>query len=76
MQSIHKIVKVTNNRIVIDLPPEFANLDMEVVLIPLASKESRIRDLEREIDMGTNSPVSSRSHTEIFENFKKKYECR
>ena len=74
MQSIHKIVKVQNNQVIINLPTGFAAHEVEVILKPSTRKSTAIRELEKEIDMGMRSPVSSKSHREIFDNLKEKYE--
>ncbi len=74
MQSIYKIAKVVNNQVVIDLPVEFADMILEVILKPVTHKDPRIRELENEIDAGMSSPVSNRSHEEIFTRLRKKYE--
>jgi hypothetical protein len=39
MQDIHKIVKVTNNQVIIDLPPEFKADEAEIILKPRGNKE-------------------------------------
>jgi hypothetical protein len=72
MRSIHKIVKVVNNQV--DLPVEFADMELEVILKTVTHKDPRIRELEKEIDAGMLSPVSSISHEEIFDQLRKKYE--
>jgi hypothetical protein len=74
MQTIHKVVKVINNQVIIDIPPNFMANEVEVILKPLTHKDPCIYELEREIDIGMKSPISPRSHKEIFNNLKKKYE--
>ena len=74
MQTIHKVVKVQNNQVIINLPPGFADHEVEVTLKPSTRKGTAIRELEKEIDTGMRSPVSSKSHKEIFDNLKEKYE--
>ena len=74
MQSIHKVVKVVNNQVIIDLPPGFGDREVEVILRPPAHKDTRIRELEKQIDIGMKSPVSPRSHKEIFDSLRKKYD--
>ncbi len=76
MQSIHKVVKVINNQVVIDMPPDFMANEVEVILKPLTHKDPGIHELEREIDIGLKSSLSPRSHEEIFNNLKEKYEPR
>ena len=76
MQTIHKVVKVINNQVIIDMPPNFMAHEVDVTLKPLTHKDSAIHELEREIDIGIKSPTSPRSHKEIFDNLKKKYEPR
>jgi len=76
MQSIQKVVKVINNQVIIDLPPNFMANEVEVILKPVTPKDPGIHELEREIDIGMKSPVSPRSHKEIFNNLKEKYESR
>ncbi len=73
MQDIHKVVKVVNNQVVIDLPPGFPDGEVEVIVRPSRHKDDRIRELEREIDIGMKSPISPRSHDEIFDRLKEKY---
>lgn len=74
MQSIHKVVKVVNNQVIINLPPGFADREVEVILKPPTHKNTGIRELEKEIDIGMRSPVSPRGHREIFDNLREKYE--
>ena len=74
MQDIHKIMKVTNNQVIIDLPPDFAGDEVEVILKPLPKKHADIYEIEKEIDIGKSSPLSPRSHEEIFADLRKKYE--
>ena len=76
MQTIHKVVKVINNQVIIDIPPNFTANEVEVILKPLTHKDPGIHELEKEIDIGMKSPVSPRSHKEIFNNMKEKYESR
>ena len=47
MPSIHKIVKVTNNQIIIDLPPGFASREVEVILKSSTHKSVGIQELEK-----------------------------
>jgi hypothetical protein len=76
MQTIHKVVKVINNQVVIDMPPDFMANEVEVTLKPLTHITPFIYELEREIDIGLKSPLSPRSHEEIFTKLKQKYESR
>ena len=73
MQDIHKVVKVVNNQVVIDLPPGFADGEVEVILRPSTKRDEKIRELEKEIDVGMESPLSPRSHKEIFDRLKEEY---
>jgi len=57
MQSIHKVVKVVNNQVIIDLPPGFADREVEVILKSPKHKDTSIPELEKEIDIGIKSPV-------------------
>lgn len=47
MQSIHKIVKVVNNQVIINLPPGFADREVEVILKPSTRKDTAIIELEK-----------------------------
>ena len=76
MQSIHKIVKVVNNQVIINLPPGFADREVEVILKPSTRKDTAIIELEKKIDIGMRSPVSRKSHREIFDNLREKHETR
>lgn len=75
MQSIHKVVKVVNNQVIIDLPPGFEDSEVEVILKSTIDKDKNriILDIEREIDAGIKSNISPRCHGEIFNNLKEKY---
>ena len=55
MQTIHKVVKVVNNQVIIDMPPDFMANEVEVILKPLTHKDSGLHELEREIDIGIKS---------------------
>jgi len=66
MQTIHKIVHVINNQVIIDLPSNFTAEKVEVILKPLTQEVSKHIEIEKEIDTGINSPSSNRSHREIF----------
>jgi len=74
MKNIHKVIKVVNNQVIINLPSGFADREVEVFLKSPAHKNSDIRNLEKEIDIGMRSPASPRSHREIFNNLRKKHE--
>jgi hypothetical protein len=76
MQTIHKVVKVINNQVIIDMPPDFMANEVEVILKPLTHKAPGIHELEKEIDIGMKSPFSPRSHEEIFNKLKEKYAPR
>ncbi len=73
MQNIHKVVKVINNQVIIDLPPDFADSEVEVLLTPMTDKVALTQELEKEIDIGLNSTVSPRSHSEVFNHLREKY---
>jgi hypothetical protein len=74
MQTIHKIVQVINNQIIIDLPSNFTAKEVEVILRPLTQEVSKNYEIEKEIDIGISSPISNRSHKEIFNRLREKYE--
>ena len=73
MQSIYKVV---NNQVTINLPPGFAESEVEVILKHSLSKKTFLRNIEKEIDIGVQSPDSTRSHIEIFDNLREKYEIQ
>jgi hypothetical protein len=73
MQNIHKMVKVINNQVIVDLPPEFSGHEVEVILRSPKQKDTLTQEIEREIDIGIESPVSLRNHREIFDNLREKY---
>jgi hypothetical protein len=72
MQKIHNVVKVINNQRILDISPEFSDNESEVILRSPQHKNTMIEELEREIDVGTKSPVSLRSHREIFDSLREK----
>lgn len=65
---------MVNNQVIIDLPPGFGDREVEVILRSPAHEGTKIRKLEKEIDIGMKSPISPRSHKEIFDRLRKKYE--
>ncbi|MCP4688459.1 MAG: hypothetical protein GY859_10430 [Desulfobacterales bacterium] len=73
MQTIHKIAKVKDNQVIINLPSDFMAREVEVILKPLNNRITSKSELEKEIDIGLNSPISPKSHTEIFNGLRKKY---
>ena len=74
MESIQQIVKVVNNQAIINLPPGFADSEVEVILKKRTfKKDSVIKEIEKEIDLGLNSSISPRTHEEVFINLKDKY---
>ncbi len=75
MQHILKVVKVVNNRVVIDLPPGFADGEVEVILRPSSKEDDTVLELKKEIDIGMKSPVSPRSHQEIFDKLREEYDA-
>ena len=76
VQTIHKVAKVKNNQVIIELPPEFAGHEVEVILKSLTHKDSLISAIEKEIDVGIRSPLTVRKHNEIFDNLRTKYASR
>ncbi len=74
MQTIHRVAKVIDNRIIIDLPPDFMAKEVEVTLKPYTNETSLTGELENEVDIGMNSPISQRTHSEIFTRLREKYE--
>jgi len=76
VQTIHKITKVKNNQVTIEVPPEFSCHEVEVILKSLTHKDSLISAIEKEIDVGIRSPLTPRKHKEIFDNPRTTYESR
>ncbi|MBW1617073.1 MAG: hypothetical protein JRJ49_11245 [Deltaproteobacteria bacterium] len=68
----------------LSLPSEFAsrlnlkvNSKIKVLLIPeQKNKAAKIAEIEKEIDVGNRSPISPRSHEEIFDNIRNKHASR
>ena len=73
MQSIYKVVKAMNNQVIIDLPPGFEDREVEVILRSPDNQDTRIREIEKEIDIGLKSPISPRTHKEVFDSLREKY---
>ena len=46
---------------------------VEAILSPSTKKDDKIQELEKEIDIGMESPLSPRSHKEIFDRLQEEY---
>jgi len=73
MTAIREFVKVDNHMLNIKLPDYFDYKEVEVVIMPRIDSDD-LSYLNDEIEIGMNSDISDKSHEEIFENIKAKYE--
>lgn len=74
MTAIREFVKVENGMLNIQLPKYFNYEEVEVLIIPKVDKDD-LSILDEEIEKGMNSPISPKSHDEIFDELKAKYEA-
>lgn len=74
MTAIREFAKVKNGMLNIQLPKNFSYEEVEVLIIPRINNDD-LSFLEEEIEKGMNSPISSKSHDEIFDELKAKYEA-
>lgn len=69
---LRRFAKIENKTLNLELPLEFDGKDVEVIIIQKNSQDD-LSFLNKEIERGMNSPVSEKSHEEIFSNLKVKY---
>lgn len=72
MAAIREFVKVKNGMLNIQLPEYFNYEEVEVLIIPKRDNDN-LSFLDKEIEKGINSPISPKSHDEIFDKLKAKY---
>ena len=73
MTAIREFAKIDNHMLNIKLPDYFDYKEVEVVIMPRIDS-SDLSYLNNEIKIGMDSDISDKSHEEIFENIKAKYE--
>lgn len=74
MTAIREFVKVENGMLNIQLPKNFSYEEVEVLIMPKIYNDD-LSFLDEEIEKGMNSPISPKSHDEIFDGLKAKYEA-
>ncbi|MDR9498544.1 MAG: hypothetical protein RI556_08630 [Hydrogenovibrio sp.] len=72
MQALREFVKVKNRSVQFQLPEGFDYEEVEVIVMPKASSEAAEELLET-LQEGAHSPVSEKSHEEVFAELKARY---
>jgi acylphosphatase len=71
MEAIREYMTVVDKQLIINLPDDFDYDEVEVVIMP--KDNQNLSKFTKEIDEGSNSPISKQSHKEIFQELKSKY---
>jgi len=71
MEAIREFAKVHNHSVNIKLPNDFDYDEVEVIIMPKEQEDWSY--LEKEIDKGDASGLSTKSHEEIMQEIKSKY---
>ncbi|MEF3191327.1 MAG: hypothetical protein K6347_02070 [Campylobacterales bacterium] len=73
MTVIREFVKVHNHQLSITLPADFDYDEVEVVILPRIVCDD-LSSLTHEVEKGFSSPLSNKSHNEIFEAIRAEYD--
>jgi len=73
MTAFRNFQRVHNNRVEIQLPQEFEDQEVEIIVLPRDTLPDDLSYLEEEIQKGMDSPLSDKSHEEIFADLIQKY---
>jgi hypothetical protein len=73
MTAFRNFQRVHNNRVEIQLPQEFEDQEVEIIVLPRDTLPDDLSYLEEEIQKGMDSPLSDKSHEEIFAGLIQKY---
>ncbi len=73
MTAFRNFQRVHNRKIEIQLPQEFEDQEVEIIVLPRDTLPDDLSHLDDEIQKGIDSGVSPRSHEEIMESLKKRY---
>jgi len=72
MVALREYTQIKNNTLNLKLPDYFNHKEVEVVIMPRIDNDD-LSYLSNEIEIGFNSPLSEKTHEEIFKNLKSKY---
>ncbi|MBD3799243.1 hypothetical protein [Sulfuricurvum sp.] len=73
MTAFRNFQRVHNNKIEVQLPQEFEDQEVEIIILPRDNLPNDLSYLEEEIQKGMSSPLSDKTHEEIFADLIKKY---
>lgn len=73
MTAFRNFQRVQNNKIEVQLPQEFEDQEVEIIILPRDNLPDDLSYLEEEIQKGIDSGLSTRSHEEIMESLRKRY---
>ena len=73
MTAFRNFQRVHNRKIEVQLPQEFEDQEVEIIVLPRDTLPDDLSYLEEEIQKGMDSGVSPRTHEEIMESLKKRY---
>jgi hypothetical protein len=73
MTAFRDFQRVHNQRIEVQLPQEFEDQEVEIIVLPRDNLPDDLSYLEEEIQKGMDSPLCDKTHEEIFADLIKKY---
>jgi hypothetical protein len=73
MTAIRNFQRVHNNRIEVQLPQEFEDQEVEIIILPKDTMLDDLSHLSDAVQQGIDSEISPRSHAEIFERLISRY---
>ncbi len=73
MTAFRDFQRVHNQRIEVQLPQEFEDQEVEIIILPKYNIPDDLSFLHDAIDQGIASGRSERSHEEIMKSLKKRY---
>ena len=73
MTAFRNFGRVHNNRIEVQLPQEFEDQEVEIIVLPKDTIPDDLSHLSDAIQQGINSGISPRTHNEIFDSLIAKY---
>lgn len=73
MTAFRNFQRVHNQRIEVQLPQEFEDQEVEIIILPKDNIPDDLSHLSDAIQQGIDSGISPRSHEEIFKSLISKY---
>ena len=74
MTAIRHFQRVHNHKIELELPEQFEDQEVEVIVLPKEDLPDDLGHLEEAVRAGMEAEISPKSHQEVFQSLKTKYE--